>query len=101
MIRRLVAFLALPVIFAAPAHADPDVVSNYAAYNAGRVCRTLDSYPTLPGVAGVLDGIQSDTGFSDYNTGRVIALAVTANCPWHWPLLKRFAYTVGGSGVAV
>lgn len=78
-------------IAAAPAHADP--ATNYAAVVAPAVCSTLDAYPTLPGVEGVLQAVQRDSGFTVADTARVVVWAVSSRCPRHLPLLQRFADT--------
>lgn len=79
----------------APAHADPVApqVVNYARAVAPAVCGTLDDYPTLPGVAGVVAGIQDDSGFTTDQSVQVLVLSVESRCVRHWPLLQRFADT--------
>lgn len=76
------------IAFASPAHADP--VSNYAEISAGPICSTLDSYPSLAGVSGVAAAIEEDAGFSAYDAGRVIAMAVIDYCPRHLGLLRQY-----------
>ncbi|PIJ36762.1 DUF732 domain-containing protein [Mycobacterium heckeshornense] len=81
--------LGAALFFAAPAKADP--ASNYAAIAAPAVCSTLDAYPTLPGVEGVLQAVQRDSGFTVEQTARVVVLSVTSRCPRHLWLLQEFA----------
>ena len=76
------------MILAGAAKAEP--VENYAAINAGPICETLDSFPTIAGVTGIPQGVMEDSGFSPYDAGRTIATAVIAHCPEHLPVLKRF-----------
>jgi hypothetical protein len=76
------------LLLAPPAHADP--VSNYAAIVAPAVCTTLDTYPTVAGVTGVLAGVVEDSGFSYYDAGQIVATAVIDECPRHLPLLQKF-----------
>lgn len=80
-------------ILAGGAKADPQ--SNYAAINAGPICETLDDYPTIAGVTGVLQGVMDDSGFSPYDAGRTIATAVVGWCPRNLPVLERFVAVYG------
>lgn len=70
------------------AQAEP--VDNYAAINAGPICSTLDDYPTIAGVTGLLQGVMADSGFGPYDAGRTIATAVVGWCPRNLPVLQRF-----------
>jgi hypothetical protein len=81
------------LLFAPPAKADP--VSNYTAIAAPAVCGTLDAYPTVAGVTGVLEGVVQDSGFGYYDAGLVVAAAVINECPRHLPLLQRFIAVYG------
>ncbi len=95
------------VYFSIPAHADPKSVEpqvfNYAVASAPAMCVVLDKYPTLPGVEGVLLGIQNDSGFTAYQAGEALAIGVQVQCPRHIALLRRFAdtYAPTTSGVGV
>lgn len=85
------AWLALVIVGAwlsTPAHADPQ--SNYAQLNAAAICSTLDEYPTVAGVTGVLSAVMEESGFTAYESGGVIATAVIGYCPEHLPELRRF-----------
>ena len=86
------------VYFSIPGHAEPSdaKVVNYAASVATAVCGTLADFPTLPGVQGVLQGVKQDSGFTDYETGEAVAIAVKLGCPRFIPLLQRFADTYAG-----
>jgi hypothetical protein len=79
----------------APADADPiePYVVNYAQTTAQAICATLDDYPSLPGIDGVLQGIQDDSGFTGRQAAQVLVLAVDNRCPRHLPLLRRYVAT--------
>lgn len=82
--------LLIPVgLWLAP-HAHADGVENYAGVVAPAVCSTLDDYPTIPGLLGVLNGIAHDSGFSAYDAGRVVGMSVYGSCPRHAGLVERF-----------
>lgn len=93
---------AIACVTAIPAHADPKSVEpqvfNYAVASAPAMCVVLDRYPTLPGVEGVLQGIQNDSGFTAYQAGEALAIGVQVQCPRHIALLKRFADTYSPTG---
>lgn len=76
------------MILAGGAKADP--ASDYAAINAGAICSTIDDYPTVAGVTGVVQGVIQDSGMSPYDSGRAIATAVKYWCPRNLPVLQRF-----------
>jgi hypothetical protein len=79
------------------AHADPGISPNvaiYAAKSGTAVCDTLDDYPTILGVAGVSEGIMQDGGFTGYQAGQIVAIAVESNCPRFLPLLREFVNAV-------
>lgn len=48
-------------------------------------CSTLDDYPTVGGVAGVLDGIRED-GFDQDSAIDVLGYTIGKYCPRHNPL---------------
>lgn len=79
--------------FAARANAEP--YEDYAAINAGPICATLDSYPTVGGVVGVVQGVIEDSGLSPYDAGRAIGVAVSVWCPRNLPVLQRFIAVYG------
>lgn len=83
---------------ATPAHADPVApqVINYAIAASPAMCNTLTAYPTLPGVDGLLAGIENDSGFTTTQAGQALVLGVRYRCPWHLPLLQRYATTWAG-----
>lgn len=91
------ALLTFAVYFSIPAHADPRSIEpqvfNYAITSAPAMCSVLDKYPTLPGVEGVLEGIQNDSGFTAFQSGEALAIGVQVQCPRHVALLQRFADT--------
>lgn len=74
---------------------EPAVVA-YAALYGGIVCDVLDQHPTVSGVAGVADGITEESGFTQFQAGEVIGLAVTDTCPRHLGLIRRFIATNTG-----
>jgi hypothetical protein len=97
-IRAAIAAIAVAVVAAPAAHADPDYspgVVSYVAHYGGVVCDVLDDYPSFSGIIGVARGIQED-GFTAYQAGEVIGLSVTEICPWHTGLVMRFAHAYGG-----
>jgi len=84
------------VYYSIPAHADP--VTNYAALAAPAVCETLDEHPTLPGLSGLLNAVQTDSGFTGRDAAAVVVYAVKTLCPRHIPLLQRFVSTYAPTG---
>jgi hypothetical protein len=100
-VRRGLALIAFGPLLAAPfvgGVARADGVTDYATHVAPAVCATLEDYPTVGGVKGVLAGIMQDTGFGAYDAGRVVGYAVTLACPEHWSELNRFVAVYGGGG---
>ncbi len=93
------ALLTFAVYFSIPAQAEPRSIEpqvfQYAISAAPAMCTVLDRYPTLPGVEGVLQGIQNDSGFTAFQSGEALAIGVQLQCPRHVALLKRFADTYG------
>jgi len=83
--------MAIGVYGSSTAHADP--VSVYTVTAAPVVCEVLDTYPTIAGVEGVLDGVKADTGFTTYQAAGVVVNAVYSSCPRHIALLQAFANT--------
>lgn len=85
------AILAFAVMFSIPAHSEPlDVNSTiYAARNAPAVCEVLTVYPSLPGLEGVIQGVEND-GFTATQAGGIVAIAVQAKCPRFDGLLQQF-----------
>lgn len=84
----------------APANAQAEPVApqviNYAYTAAPVMCSTLDAYPSLPGVDGVLDAIHDDSGFTWTQTAQALVLGVQFRCTRHIPLLQRYANTTNG-----
>lgn len=97
----IASILTAAVWFSIPAHAGPGdrEVRRYAESVATAVCSTLDSYPSLGGVKGVIAAIKADGGFGDYEAGEVIAIAVQEDCPRYLPLLQRFVAVYGDTSV--
>jgi len=88
MILKLAA-VATAVALAAPAHADPDL-RGYALAIAPSVCLTIGRHGQ-DGIIATADAIEGETGWSEYQAGQVIGIAVYAYCPQFVPVLKQFA----------
>lgn len=73
----------------ADADVDP-VAAEYAAVNAGRICDTLDAYPTVSGVVGIGQAIVKEGYLSFYQAGQAIAVSVVTVCPRHRLLMQEF-----------
>ena len=71
----------------------------YAAHYAGAVCATLDDYPTVNGMLGIMQAIAED-GLSDFQAGQVVGLSITETCPRYSYLLDLFIDRYGRSVVA-
>lgn len=98
----LMAALGCIVMLASAPHAKADVDPEayaYAAHYASAVCATLDDYPTVNGMLGIMSAI-TDDGLSDYQAGQVVGLSVTEACPRYIYLLDLFVAKYGGSQVA-
>jgi hypothetical protein len=95
------ALTAALVMLAAPAHADtPDpspAVLRYTVHNEAAICSALGTYNNIPGVLQVLQAIQADGGFSEYEAGEVVGLSVTDLCPTYVPLLQKFVRVYGSA----
>jgi hypothetical protein len=90
------ALLTVAVWYSIPrAHADPmePQVARYAAIAGPQVCTVLDQNPTLVGVAGTLEGVAEDAGFTLRQSWQVITYAAATLCPQHIRLLQRFLDT--------
>ena len=90
--------IAAGIITAAQAQAEPEPsieVLEYTARAEGAVCRTLSRYPTINGTSGILAAIE-DEGFTPYEAGEIVALAVTDACPQFVPVLEQFVAVYGG-----
>ncbi|SKF80273.1 DUF732 domain-containing protein [Mycobacteroides abscessus] len=81
----LVAGLALAT--AAPASADR--VNDVANDIGGAVCVIVGADPTFHGINSIGHALNQQ-GFTDQAAGRVIALSVSAYCPWHQPLIDLY-----------
>ena len=80
----------------AKADADPhtqvdDLVSTiYADQHADAICSTLDAYPSVPGLIGVLEGVRNHGHLTDLQVGEAVGIAVHYRCPRHIALLRDF-----------
>jgi len=72
---------------AARAHADP--IDDEAAALKISVCSTLDDYPSVAGVLGVMDSL-TDHGATAHQAAGVVVAAITQDCPRHIGLLAEF-----------
>jgi hypothetical protein len=82
------ALIVAGTIVAAPGKADitPNDVSIYAV----AVCGALDDEASVATVVGLGLALGSE-GYSGYDAGQIIALAVMTRCPEYEPVLRRFA----------
>jgi hypothetical protein len=92
MIAKLTAITITAVTLAAPAHADPSLESLkvYAAAIAPSVCLTISRHGQ-DGIIATAAAIEGETGWSEFQAGEVIGIAVWAYCPQLGPVLKEFA----------
>ena len=76
--------LALGLACAAPAAADTDerVIREVA-------CKTLDAYPTLGGVHGVVRYLDEEEGLSDPDIGRMLS-KIDQTCPEHHAIIQGY-----------
>jgi len=88
-------FLSTPQAKADPV--DPVSVA-YAAHYAGAVCATLDDFPNLNGIMGLISAIQDD-GLTAGQAGAAIGLSVAEACPRHEPILQAFINRYGSVNV--
>lgn len=81
----------------ARAHAEPvsPAVIDYATKYDYAVCGVLDEHPTISGLKGILAAVMDD-GFTAYESGQIVAMAVTLACPEYQPTLDRFVAIYGG-----
>lgn len=93
------AILGASLYFSVPARAD--YVDNYTAIYWSAVCSTLDSYPSIAGVTGVIQGVAQDSGFSYFDSGRVVGESVVTFCPRHTGLLNTFIAVYAPKGQVV
>ena len=82
------ALIVAGTIVAAPGKAD--VTAKDVAIYAVAVCGALDDDPSVATVVGLGLALGSE-GYSGYDAGQIIALAVMARCPEYEPVLMRFA----------
>jgi hypothetical protein len=73
---------------AASAKADP--ADDFARAHAADVCITLDDYPSVAGLIGVMQGV-ADSGLSDHDAALAVTESITYVCPIHRHLLREFA----------
>jgi hypothetical protein len=77
-----VGVMATALAFAAPAaaQADEDTLIDLS-------CLTLDNFPTLGGVQGVVLYLDEEVGMSEFDQGRMLSKIVTA-CPEHRAIVE-------------
>lgn len=77
-------------VVSAPAAAADGVLSDeeqlFADLYYPAVCDTLDDYPSISGVVGVVQGITKE-GFHMTDSVDIVNYAVSSYCPRHWRLL--------------
>ncbi|WP_458317153.1 hypothetical protein [Mycolicibacterium brisbanense] len=94
---------AAAVVTHAPSARADGVLSNreavyITAYGAGAVCPTIDDFPGIAGVVGVVKGIAAD-GFTYDDAVDIVNASVASYCPRHWSLLQQVgAYFRGETG---
>ena len=79
-------------VWTAPAKAD--VTEDEASVYSTVVCATLTDYPTVQGVVGIGLGL-GKKGYTGYEAGQIIGVAVINECPQFIPLMHRFAAIYG------
>lgn len=80
------------LVLASPSKADPfDPAQDYADQYGTVICQTLDSYPSVPGMFGIAQGVLDNSTLSAYQAGRAVALAIIDTCPRHIGLLEVVA----------
>lgn len=77
----------LALATAAPASADR--VNDVANDIGGAVCVIVGADPTFHGINSIGQAL-NQRGFTEQAAGRVIALSVSAYCPWHQPLIDLY-----------
>jgi len=60
------------------------------------ICMTLDDYPSISGVSGVLRSLM-ESGYTPKQAGYKMGEAVTGVCPEHYNLVMRFAQALDAS----
>ena len=63
------------------------------------ICDELDAAPAVSTIV-VLGLALGDEGYSGYDAGRIVAMAVMEDCQQHIPLLRRFATMYGSTANA-
>lgn len=82
------ALIVAGTIVAAPGKAE--VTQRDVAIYAVAVCGALDESPSVGTVVGLGLGL-GDQGYSGYDAGQIIAIAVMQRCPEYEPVLRRFS----------
>ena len=95
LVMALIGMLML-IAFTPQAKADDSDAYAYAAEYGSVICDVLDQgHGTIPGLMGVLQGVEKHSGLSAYDAGKAVGWAVAEICPRHMPLLRRFVASVG------
>ena len=79
------------------AHAD--AAQDYEALYGSAVCMTLDDYPSVSGMLGIMQSIVED-GLTEYQAGEVVGIAVHDRCPEYTGLARKFVARYSKSSVA-
>lgn len=100
-------FLTAGIMFAAgPAKADPSDIPpsivKTAVEDQPWICRNLSDDPSVSNLTSILYAIGHVEHLSGYDSGEVVALAVSDGCAQFVPVLQRFAaiYTTSSTAVA-
>lgn len=87
--------LALAAAPTATAEEPTPAVVAYVAHYGGVACNVLDEFPSIPGMLGVMHGVET-AGFSPREAGEVVGMSITEICPRHVRLMERFVDMYGG-----
>lgn len=74
-----------------------DELLYYTATYGGAACQVLDEYNSVGGLIGVMQGVMED-GWTAFESGQIVGLAVYEICPRHVDLIERFQAIYGQQG---
>lgn len=81
------------------AHAEPLTHGEFYALTHGAdVCMELDRTSTFTGLEHVMSNIAATTRLSDFDIGEAVVVSVSAVCPHHIGLLKRYVAAAKSKG---
>lgn len=97
------AALGVVIMLSSAPHAKADDLSpaliDYTITYGPVACNVLDEHPTVGGLQGVMNGVMEHGGWSAYESGQIVGLAVYEFCPEYSPLLDRFVARYGGGSL--